>query len=1115
MACRERGIVPKKIYRYLLVCFFVSGLTSLVYEVLWTKTLTLLFGHTVFAISTVLASFMAGLALGSYLFGKWIDRDITAFSSFFFLRKSFAPFFKLYGTLEGAIGLYILLTPLLFKGVEKIYLSVVHLLPPEVASTPTFGSFWALSVFRFFLSFLVLIFPTTCMGATLPVIGKFLVNSLEELGEKVGKIYALNTFGAVAGTFLAGYLLLPSLGLSTTLISCVVLNLGIATLVWAVDWEFASQRVVKKAASEPAPLQSETTVHPVSTEDSAGVLPARVPLWNQGLFLLIFSFTGFASMVYEVTWTRLLALALGSSVYAFSAMLTTFLFGIATGSTLYSRLFSKKPATTRLLGWTEVLLGGLALLIMPVFGELGYLFLRIYLLLKESFTLLLLGNFFLCFLVMLLPTLLMGFAFPLAAQIFTSRLKDVGKSLGVLYSANTLGSIFGSALTGFLFLPLFGVQGSYKLGILVNLGIGLLLLSWKESPETLEPSGERTSSIPVLKYAGLLLALFLGSSTILLPSWDKNLLVKGAAIRPDAYFGWSFEQFHKIHPTLLYYKDGMNTTVSVHQISGERYLKVSGKTDASTAPNGDMPTQLLSGYLPAFYHPSPKSAAVIGMGSGVTLGALAQIPDLVAIDGIEIEPAVIEAGHFFARHNHDALHNSKVKMHVADGRNFILATKQEYDLIISEPSNPWMAGVATLYTQDFYRLCREKLNPDGIMCQWFQLYSISPADLKMIVNTFYSVFPHGAVWTGSAHDLLLFGTTKEMTLDFHRVTSLIQKVPTIKKDLEYIAIDKPEQIFAHYLFDIQGVRKFSRLAGLNTDDLNILEYSAPRNLYLSSLDSNIVGLLSYKQKVLPKVTSFNPARERTAEFCASLAKHYEFLRVGARAEALWREAVSLEPRHPRNLVSLAGILASTGRQLEAKGLIDQAIVYAPKYARAHRVLADLYDSNGMAESALKELEIAHRLDPEDSSTMFLLGRHYEKKKQLTAAEQLLREALQRERANQQIRLELARVLYSLNQFQEARKLFQSLVSFEPAFPHGYAGLGDIAVQEKDFPSAITFYRAALTRDPNNLQTHLGLGGAYLAIGSVAEARKKFFSALTLDPFNDQAVQGLASTTSVR
>lgn len=1099
--------MPRKIYHYLLVCFFISGLTSLVYEVLWTKSLTLLFGHTVFAVSTVLASFMAGLALGSYFFGKWIDQEIRAFRAFFFLRKSFAPFFKLYGTLEGAIGLYVLLTPLLFKGIERIYLSVVHLLPPEVASTPTFGSFWLLSLFRFFLSFLVLIFPTTCMGATLPVVGKFLVSSLEELGEKVGKIYALNTFGAVTGTFLAGFVLLPSVGLSATLVSCVVLNLGIAAIVWSVDREFVTQTEQRKTGqvtSVPSPLQADPP--PPSPTDPAGIKADPAALWHQGLFLLIFSLTGFASMVYEVTWTRLLALALGSSVYAFTSMLTTFLFGIAGGSALYSKFFSGRQASPGLLGWTEVLLGGVALLIMPFFGELGYFFLRAFPLLRESFSLLLLGDFFLCFLVMILPTVLMGFAFPLAAQIFTSKLSSVGRSLGVLYSANTLGSIFGSALTGFLFLPLLGVQGSYKLGIFINLGIGLLFLLWKER--------ERPQT-PLFKLAGLFLAAFLGFSALIAPPWDRNVLAKGAAIRPDSYLGMSFDQFHKSHYRLLYYKDGLNTTVTVHQYGADRALSVSGKGEASTSPDADMPTQMLSGYLPGFYHPHPQTAAVVGLGSGVTIGSLAQIPEITRIDGVEIEPAVIEANNFFAKYNHYALKNPKVKMHVADGRNFILASKQKYDLIISEPSNPWMAGVATLFTQDFYRICRDKLGPGGIMCQWFQLYSMSPADVKMIVRTFYSVFPHGAIWLGAAPDLLMFGSMSEITFDFHRVTSLIQKVPAIKGDLEYIAIKDPDQIFAHFLLNLQSIREFSALGGLNTDDLNLLEYSAPRNLYLESGPSNIIGLLSYQKTLFPHAVNLSPKMEQSPDFFAGLAKQYEFLRVGERAEKMWRKAVSLDPKNSSYLVGLAGILSGTGRHLEAKELVDRAIGYAPKDASAHRMLAVLYESNGMPEPAFKELEIAYKLNPENLNTLFRLGQQYLRRKEFTNAERVLRKASEKDPSNWGVKLALARALSSLHKLGEAKELFRSISELYPLLNDPYVGLADIAIQEKDFPSAITLYRTALTHNPRNTKTHLELGNVYLTMGSVSEARRAFLDVLALEPFNSQAVQGLARTGLTR
>lgn len=765
----------------ILLLFFLSGATSLVYEVLWMRRLSLVFGHSLFSVSTVLTTFMTGLALGSYWGGRWSDRQ----------RQKGRPdieFLKTYGYLEAAIGLWAVLSLVLLDGVEAVFLSLARGGEQGVA----------LTAFLFLASFLVLLPPTTAMGATLPIFTQVLVGRTQQTGLTLSTIYGLNTLGACCGAAFGGFVGLPQLGLQRTVLLTASLNVVIALLAISLTRRLAS--VAPSSGAEP----------PAEPSPGGSVVRGRwVPL--------VFGLSGFAGMVYQLGWTRALVLSIGSSTYSFSIILTSFLASLGLGSILYRRFFLWREPRVVDLARLQLGLAVSALLVTLAMGWLPRWKMLSLPYLGESFGRVALFDTVAVALLLLLPTLALGLTFPLVTHLYTTRLEELGRRLGEAYAANTTGAILGSFLGGFVLLPWLGLQGSIELAASLNLGAGLLLL-WplRRSQE----AGGRRSWLLALLTLGLLLFS---------PSWDLGLLSSGAGI------GYQGQRWR---PPPIFYRDGVTSTVTVG-INGGRhpYIAVNGKTDASLTP-ADRGTQLLLGLLPGTLHPDPREVAVIGFGSGQTPVALLSIPEVQRVRCAELEPAVLEARKFFAPFSEGVFDDPRLDLVLDDGRSFILGSPQKFDLIVSEPSNPWIAGIGNLYTRDFYEGCRRQLKEGGLMGQWFHLYAMAEPEVQMVYRTFFSVFPEGAIYRTGPGDILLVGGERVPPLDPERVQAIYSGSGRAAFWLASLELPDPRMLYATYLASRQEVIAYLQARGsgfpegpINTDDRPLLEFQAPLSLY--------------------------------------------------------------------------------------------------------------------------------------------------------------------------------------------------------------------------------------------------------------------------------------------
>ena len=783
----------------ILGCFFMSGAAGLVYQVAWAKALGLIFGHTVYAAAVVLAVFMAGLAFGSVYLSR--------------LAKGHTNPVRLYAWIEFLIAATGALSLAGLVSVRSLYVFVY----PVVS-----GSQVPLLALRLFGVTAVLFLPTLLMGATLPILVQGLAHTSTNLGAGVSQLYWVNTLGAVAGTLIAGFVLLPTWGLRATICCAAAVNvLAGLTALW-VSNENRTTPAVKVLPRKGNPGRST---------------PER-PTFRFLLFL--FAVVGSTAFAYEIAWTRLLCITIGSSTYAFTLMLAAFLLGTVIGSAFFHRFFgNSRKVSIATFSRTQIGIGVTALSSLVLFPWIADMVPDLLRKADQAFSGLVLTQFVVSALAMLPTAILFGFNFPMVVVLVDRAAAGQTESsvtVGKAYAANTIGCIVGAVVSGFWLVPWLGSFRVIGVAAATNLLLALALDS-RESRRSVLPLG--------VDICCIVLAVIVGFSSLF---YNQPLMMLSALL-----YGNSHQRrltFGEVVATtdLVFAKDGVNDSIAVVRTDANVSLRVNGKVDAST---GDARTQLLLGHLGAAIHTMPRRVLIVGFGSGMTASAVARYPDIQQIDCVEIEPAVIRAAPYLGSLNRGVLSDTRVHVVFDDARNFLLTSRQKYDLIISEPSNPWIAGVATLFTDEFYAAARQRLAPGGMFVQWVQSYSLDPADLRMILATFAPHFAEVTLWRGEETDLLLLGRTDTAPLEFNHLRALWQN-QAVRTDLASIDVHEPEGLVAYFLLDDAGVRKLGEGSALNTDDHTLLEYHAPETVLMRGLsDANEELITQFQMGPLP------------------------------------------------------------------------------------------------------------------------------------------------------------------------------------------------------------------------------------------------------------------------
>jgi spermidine synthase len=1018
----------------LYVIFFLSGATGLVYEVIWVRLTGLVFGNTSQAISTVLGAFMAGLALGSWKLGQQADRSKNPL--------------RLYGLLEIGIGISAAAVPLTFRTLNNLYFAAA----PSVSMVPG-GS----ALIRFGASFIVLLTPTFLMGGTLPVLTRFFTASIEEVEGKVGVLYALNTFGAAAGSVVAALVLIPGIGNIRTTLTIATLNVAIGLFaLWTAEFE----------ARTPKSEVEEFAGRPSKSIDPA----------SDRMVLLTLAVSGFVAMMYEVAWTRALSAMIGSSTYAFSIMLVTFLVGIALGSSIIGRY--RPAANLRLLGLLQlgVAIGGLIFIVGYLVAPYGLIaFIRAF---YYGFPAILTIQFIISAALMIFATLCMGATFPVASQVYSSKFLILGRSIGNIYSLNTLGAIAGSLFAGFVLMPLIGTERTIIAGIFFNASVALLLLSGKRQGEGLT----QAFAIGLL----LLATVSMRGGVFWKPDiMDRGVLIYSHAFdsRPELTIGEHYDD-----TDVVYFKEGNNATISARK--GENYiaLRTNGKVDASN--RDDMITQLAVGWLPIFYHPNPKSALVIGYGSGATVGAVAAAKDVEDIDCVEIEPAVFGAAPWFSDINRRSYESSKLHMIFNDARNYMNVTHKQYDLIISEPSNPWIAGVASLFTAEFYDRAAQVLKPDGIFAQWIQLYELDPEDLRMILYEVQRKFPEVSLWVTDS-DLIVIGSQQPQKLDADRLARIVNSDPGIVHDFrDFLHSERPEGILAYYVMSDEAVRKFASKARRNTDDHPLLEFHSPRQLFSDTRDLNIDLLYEAKDSLLPRGTDISHPENA---YYAMIEPFLHFKHSNLANQSMAR--LALVPRKEEALLQLAlaklkldsGDFDPAGDALrEADALIKPE---SPLFAEKEELWGILSASLGETETEKQHFQMSAKADPSRPVPLRRLGELAAKDQSWTeAADWTEQFVATRPPSLGHYWAVLGDYRLAADQRDSGIRALEMALEIDPYVYWGHYRMARVFEQKKDMENATKEYeylvRYAFDRDPD---VYVKLGTIYKEAGRKRDA----------------------------
>ena len=775
------------------VCFVLSGATGLIYEILWARMLGLVFGATTLAVSTVLAAFMGGLALGSALAGRLASR----------IRKPVSA----YGWMEIAIAIYALLVPLLFRAVDDLYAYIWQQLHP---------GFFTFTLIRFALSSLLLLVPTTLMGATLPVLSAALLRVAGHDSNAVTRLYACNLAGAILGTLAAGFVLLPSFGVRTTIIIAAGINILVGVIAFGLQRKAFQD--VPSAVETDLPGRAEITV-----VDSSG-------FWLFAAFA-----SGFVTISTQVSWTRILTMIIGSSTYAFSIVVALFLIGLAGGAWIVGRKDRTAKLRTAIM-IVEVITAVSLVFSLFVLNKIPALLIKLGLGFQvSSWGGLLALQILSATLLIFVPALLMGMVMPLVLVWASNQVRAVSR-VGRSYAVNTIGAIAGAFATGFVLIP--GTSTRFTLVLAAFICLLVAIAAYRPRGEGLAPVARRSIAIgltPVLLIVLFVVAPRMNLADLSIGAYDT--LVRELAQTREIQTDTAPANGPNIHQ-LLMYREGPTATVSVRRDLDTVSMAINGRTNASDSIY-DMPTQVMLGQLPLLIAPASNNGLIIGFATGVTVGSMLQSP-IQSVTCVELEPATVEGSQFFNHVNNRPLDDPRAQLIIDDARTYLRVTPNRYDIIVSEPSHPWVPGVANLFTQEFFELGRSRLSDQGIFVQWVQIYQLSTESLRSVLATYHKVFSHVLVFRvgGSSRgkDLLLVGSNQPLSID--RLPREYTDDERMLKEQARVNFRSPDDIRSWFVCDESRLGPAVAGARINTDDNMHIETTVPREAFRPLMETN-------------------------------------------------------------------------------------------------------------------------------------------------------------------------------------------------------------------------------------------------------------------------------------
>lgn len=1009
-----------------------SGCAALLNQVMWSRLLSLVFGSTIEAVSVVTAIFMAGLALGSATGPRLVA------------RRSAAEATRLYSRIELAIGGSAILLAFILPALET--------LRANIGAAPV----WLLAV-------VLLLLPAGLMGTTL-VVQTHVVSSASDQAagsRTAGLLFAANTFGAVLGAYGSVMLLVPALGVRKTILVAAALNVAAALL----------GRVPAKKATESSAGSKGEPSPSAAPAVAGGSRSAAAPV----MFALFIA--GFAGLANEVAWTRAFILVAGPTVHAFAFVLGAIVFGLAAGALIASSLlpFLANPRFAFVLvqAGVAVACGHVlrTLASMPLlYGE------EVRRLVEQPEAIV--GLQASRSLVLLLPAAgLSGALFPLGLRLLRNHF-SMPQAMGFGSALNTLGAILGASLAGFVLLPEIGLDRTLRFAGLAS-ALSALLVAL-HCRFTLRMVGLAAAS-------GAMAAIFTS------PAFDKELFAGGvykySAYDPDL----SVEDVLR-RGELVSYAEGRAANVSVKRIGASYSLAVDGKVDATTG--GDMLTQRLLAHVPFLVSAKPDNALVIGLGSGVTAAAaLTHAPS--SVTAVEISPDVVDAARrFFADANLRVLENPKLRLVVGDARQHVLATRDLYDVIISEPSNPWMAGVSALFTREFFEAVRSRLAAGGVFCQWGHLYNMSEADLATLLATFKDVFPAAAVFVISEADILIVGGDVPPALNAARLASVVESA---RADLAASGLNVAS-LASIPVVPLKNLEAWLGGAPRHTDDAPVLDFSAPLSIHAQTASTNRLRLIpGDAPKDLAEI------RTRLALLGASGSSEWGFaVAEGAVTRGIVDRSIGLE--YVKGAIRLRRVEAAEATLSAALGRSPSSALFLTQ--------ALLYWNTGRPDLSLASLEAASRLDPKDPSPYLLAAEIQSAASNLQAMRKLIARVLATDPRNAEAIALAAEAELKDGRLEPAARLAAGALGFDPKEARALEVQALALAQLGRLAEARNAFLRLLDVAPEAAVSRNNFGVFELQQGNAAAAARLFKDAVDLDPANLDGYRGLKEAATL-
>lgn len=920
------------------VLLFSSGFCALLYQTTWLREFRLIFGGSTAATAAVLAIFMGGLGLGGAILGRRADRSTNPLA--------------LYGKLEVGIAVTAALSPFLLVLARSVYI--------WSGGSVAFGPLLASGI-RLLLAILVIGLPTVLMGGTLPAAARAVETSEDRGRRRFAVLYGFNTLGAVTGAVAATFGMLEHLGNRKTLWTAAAINVVVALAALAIARGWSEER--DGTPEQPAAVSEQ----------------ARISRTRFGFVLGAAAVVGAAFFLMEMVWYRMLSPLLGGTTYTFGLILAVALAGIGGGGLMYSLARAGQPATLRAFSAScaiEALVIALPFalgdrvailtILLRRLGDVGF----------EGFV----GGWTLVTALVVLPgAMVAGFQFPLLIGLLGEGRRGVGRDSGLAYAWNTLGAIAGSLAGGFGILPFLGALGTWKLVVAMLVGLSVLAMLLG----AFEERSRFSIAIPVLLSAAALACLSTLGPTA---AWRHSPIGAGRADEADERGGferWIREQ----RATVSWEIDGRESTVALARDAGYAFL-VNGKSDGHV--RSDAGTQVMSGLIGTVLHPSPRRAFVIGLGTGSTAGWMGRVPALERVDVAELEPGILHVAEVSRPVNADPLGNPKVRIHIGDAREVLLTARERYDLIFSEPSNPYRAGVASLFTRDFYEAVASRLDPeDGVFVQWVQTYEIEPRTIRSVYATLLAVFPHVESWQSQPSDLILIASKSPRRHDGERIRRALAEEPYRTAMNRAWRAESLEGFLARYV----ASSEFAPVIGdsaigpvLNTDDRNVIEFEAARSVGESSevdiaeIRSAAEAVGAHRPPITGEVDWERVERERIA--MNTTHEHDEDVRFDApvdlrsrgEAHAAWRtgrltatlEWWKAQSGVPESSIELAMLAEASGEENDPDAELWIQLLRESNPIEADVAMARLrwrQDRVPEAAAALSKAFVGYRSDP--------------------------------------------------------------------------------------------------------------------------------------------------------